>query len=358
MRRKQLVDDAENNGIAVDIHSFYLHVYPIAIFLVLVTATSVVILADRNSYAPPVFVLLAIVTLVSLQAFLINEKDATRLTTRCINAVSAFWLLWVVYATMWPMSAVFTSAGGGASNTVFYFVSSLQCFLGIEAHIRHTVNDRRDQSAQLQIFEQETPITRRMFGQILTGFYVFLFVFFPTQGSDLLLMHPIEAFIRPLLMFILACATVAIHTCTNIKTDPTLLLREVSWICLCNVFCLVFLLYQGISLGLKASNCFSFLGTKMQIGAPSAASTDTAPQYEFQATQKKPTYTFAQELPPPTPSELAKLTLTTKITSTVPKQLRFKNARHQPRQPRFNNQLTKPSLQTIMLHTQKNLQNV
>lgn len=251
---------SDKKDISIDIYSVYLHVYPIVLFLVMISIHAIVLLNDRHtSYMPTVSLLTVSIILFNLQTYIVPESESSK----CIHAVCWFWIFWIIYGILWPIDVVISV--NSQFTTLYWFVSTLQCTLGIEAHYRHTVNvSDIDKSEQLILFGYFTPITRDIIAQIFTLIYCILFIICPHQSSVFTYMFPVEAFIRPVIMYMIVCSTIAVHSCTRKNVQWQLLLRESSWVCLANPWCVVFFLYQLFSLLFAASNCFSFLGSIYQ----------------------------------------------------------------------------------------------
>ena len=281
---------------AVDANSLHLHAYPIFNFLVLSVTSSVVILVNKKSYFVGFFLLSAFTLLFLLQTRFLNTKNSQRDSTKCINATAIYWLTWLVFGVIYAEENVFkfSSFRSKTSPAAYYFFSTLQCLLGIHAHLRHTaisdIESESELNLNLYIFEKETFVTKKNLDEFLNYLFFALFISFPTSASHFPCMHPIEAFIRPLLMFILACATVAIKSCNNQTLYWPAVLREISWITMCNPFCLLVLFYQIASLSLKASNFFSFLGKKISIDVNHYQDESTSGVGELHSAQETPAY--------------------------------------------------------------------
>ena len=254
----------DEEGIQIDIYSVYLHVYPLILFLALVATTTIVLLFHKSSSIPIYSLFLLSFQLFIGQIYLVPYSNSST----CIHAISWFWALWLVYGTLWSNRNVLHAEVYGVSDDATYWVvSTIQCLLGIDAHIVHSRKSNTTNTDDfLILFGKRTPITRHTVSFSLSLLYAYMFIFFPHQSAIYSSLHAIEAFIRPVVMFVFMCATIAVHSCTKKKLVWHLLLRETSWICLTNRWCLISLVYFIFSLIIDASNCFSFIGNRIVIG--------------------------------------------------------------------------------------------
>jgi hypothetical protein len=189
-----------------------------------------------------------------LQVYIIPYTDSNQ----CIHAVCWFWICWILSGILWPNKM---NIYDNEYSFFYWSISSLQCFFGLEAHYRHTMknNSDIDKNEILILFGKYTQITRQHFENMLTVVYCLLFIIFPHQSSIFTKMIPVEAFLRPVIMYGILCSILMIHTCSRKNIQWDLLLRECSWVCLANPACIIFFLVQVISIVFSASNCFSFV---------------------------------------------------------------------------------------------------